>query len=80
MDERIEIHRALATIASDMKHMAKDLGDVKDMFSKRLAELEEGLNELQVERKVAKARMATVATFGGGLGAILVWVAERIIG
>lgn len=84
--ERIELHRNMATMAADMRHMATTIKEFRDEFREERAirqakmdELEELVEKVVQDQRDQKTKMAAYASVATGIVMAAIWLVEKFL-
>ncbi len=84
--ERIEMHRNMATMAADMRHMAITIKEFRDEFREERAlrqakidELEELVEKVVADQRDQKTKLAAYASVATGLVMAGAWLIEKFL-
>jgi uncharacterized membrane protein (DUF106 family) len=84
--ERIELHRNMATMAAEMRHMATALKEMRDEFREersarqaKMDELEEMVSRVADEQRDQKTKLAVYSSVATGVVMAGAWLLEKFV-
>jgi hypothetical protein len=84
--ERLELHKNMATMAADLRHMATTIREFRDEFREdrsarqaKMDELEERVEAVELAHRDQKTKMAAYASVATALVMVCAWALEKLL-